>query len=242
MSPNSEKDVFKIFKTFKDQKHNTKNTTVVFCPPFVFLKTLKDIYMGSKIFFGAQDVFFRKEGSHTGEISTEMLKSFKVRFVITGHSERRALGENNQMVLEKTKLSLKEGFHTVLCIGEPDRDVHGNYLHFIKEQIMESLQSVTKPLTKKLIVAYEPIWAIGKGKKAITPDELHRMTLYIKKVLIDKYGTKIGSQIPILYGGSVNSENAKSIITEGEVDGLLVGRASLNPYEFSKIINNINKK
>lgn len=241
MNPSNEKEAINIFKTFKEQKYNSTNTTIVFCPPFVFLKTLKEMYMGSKIFFGAQDIFWKKEGSFTGEISADMIKGLGGRFVITGHSERRALGENNEMVAQKTKQALKEGFHTVLCVGEPDRDDHGNYLHFIKEQIEDSLRSTSRTLVKNLIVAYEPIWAIGKGKKAMTPDDLHRMALYVKKTLIAMYGKKIGSAVPIIYGGSVDSDNARDIVYEGLVDGLLVGRASLNAYEFSKIIDNVSK-
>jgi len=242
MNPQSIAEAKKTFVQFKSEKHNTKNITTVICPPFVYLNELKRMYMGSKIFFGAQDVFWKSEGSFTGEISVGMVTNLGARFVILGHSERRALGENNQMVSQKAKIALKEDLHTVICVGEPDRDDHGRYISFIEEQIHESLKGISKNSVKKLVIAYEPIWAIGKGKHPMNPHELHQMSLFIRKTLINIYGKKIGVEIPILYGGSVDSKNACELVYEGEVQGLLVGRASLNPHEFSKIINAVASK
>lgn len=242
MNPLTIKEAKKIFNNFKKQKHQTKNITTVFCPPSLFLQELKKSYTGSKIFFGAQNTFWEKEGSRTGEISPDMIKEAGVNFVIIGHSERRALGENNEMVAQKVKTALKIGLHVILCIGEPERDEHGNHLRFIDEELRESLRGVGRQLVKKLNIAYEPIWAIGKGNNAMSPEDLHRMSLYVRKKLFGIYGRKIAGEIPILYGGSVNSDNAKDIVYDGDVQGLLIGRASLNPYEFSKIIDSVSKK
>lgn len=242
MNPITLKEAKKIFDTFKSQKHQSKNVTTVFCPPSIYLKDLKDSYKGNKIFFGAQNVFWEKSGSRTGEISSEMIKELGGHFVIIGHSERRALGENNEMVAQKVRAALKSGLHVILCIGEPERDKHGNHLRFIDEELRESLRGVSRQQTKKLIIAYEPIWAIGKGNSAMSPEDLHRMSLYVHKKLFTIYGKQIAEQIPILYGGSVNGDNAEQIVYEGGVDGLLVGRSSLNPYEFSKIIDVVSKK
>lgn len=241
MYPATLKEARKTFDDFKKQKHSTKNITTVICPPNIYLADIKSRFSGSSIFFGAQDIFWKEEGAYTGETSAEMVKSLGARFVIVGHSETRANGVNNEMVSQKANIAIKNDFHVILAIGEPVRDDFGHYLRFIEKQITESLRGVSRNKVQKLVIAYEPVWAIGKGKNAMTPDDLHRMTLYIKKILMSLYGKKVGSEIPILYGGSVNSDNASQIVYEGEVDGLLIGRASLNPEEFSKIIDRVSK-
>jgi len=242
MNPQTLGEAKKTFTQFKAGSHNTKNITTVICPPYIYLNEIKSLYRGSKIFFGAQDVFWKPEGSFTGEISVGMIKDMGARFVILGHSERRALGENNEMVAQKTKASLKADLHAIVCVGEPDRDDHGKYISFIEEQLHESLRGIQKKLLKKLVIAYEPIWAIGKGKKAMSPHELHQMSLFIRKTLIGLYGKNLGTEIPIIYGGSVDSSTAADLVYDGEVQGLLVGRASLNPFEFRKIINAVATK
>lgn len=238
MNPQTIGDAKKIFITFKKKKLPTDVIPVI-CPPFVFLNELKRMYLGGKIFFGAQDVHWLPEGSATGEISTAMLASLGCSYVIVGHSERRALGETNQMVAQKTKAILDAKLTPIICVGEPHRDVHGKYLKFIEEQLNESLSLVTRPKAKNIIVAYEPIWSIGKGGTAIDSHGLHQMSIYIRKVLINLFGKKTGMSIPILYGGSTNSDNARELVYEGEVDGLLVGRSSRNPDEFAEMIKNI---
>jgi triosephosphate isomerase len=240
--PDNITEAKKVFNTFKKQKHQTKNITTVFCPPALYFNEIKKSYSGSKIFFGMQNMSWDSKSSQTGEISPEMVKDSGAKFLIVGHSERRALGENNEMVAQKLKEGLKLGLHVILCIGEPERDEHGNHLKFIDEELRESLSGISKLMIKKLIIAYEPIWTIGKGKKAMTPEDLHRMSLYVHTKLVSIFGRKNAENIPILYGGSVNSDNAKEIIYEGSVDGLLIGRASLNPFEFSKIIDVVSKK
>jgi triosephosphate isomerase len=242
MYPRSLKEAKKIFSDFKKKRHLNKNITTVFCPPFVYINELSKSYTGKKIFFGGQNVFWKEEGAFTGQISTQMLKEVGARFVIVGHSEARAQGDNNEMVAQKAKAALVSDMHTIVCIGEPERDIHGHHLKFIDEQLRESLRGIGRNFVKKLVIAYEPIWAIGKGKKAMTPHEIHQMSLYLKKKLIENFGKTIGEKIPILYGGSVNSDNSSAIVYEGHVDGLLVGRASLNPHEFSDLIDAVARK
>lgn len=242
MNPQTITEAKKIFTTFKKTKKDDKNVTVVFCPPFPFISEIHKSYTGSKIFFGAQDVFWKEEGSFTGEISVKMLQSVGSRFVIVGHSERRALGENEQLVSEKLSAVLKSGIHAVLCIGEPTRDIHGKYLQILKEQIFTALENLETASLKKLIIAYEPVWAIGEGNHAIDTHDLYQTILFIKKQIIERYDRKIGESISILYGGSVDSENAYQLMQEGGVDGFLVGRNSLNPFEFAKIISETARK
>lgn len=247
MNPNSLKEAKKIFDTFKklirqsSGQAKNKNVTTVFCPPFPYILPLKKSYLGNKIFFGAQNIFFEKEGAYTGEISAHILKDLSAHFVIIGHSERRALGETDEIVSKKVLTSLRSDFHTILCVGEKERDSEGKFLFDLSEQIKNSLKEIPANLMSKLIIAYEPIWAIGEGKKAMDAKDMHFISLYIKKQLIKIYNRKIAKLVSILYGGSVNSENAGEFITESECDGLLVGRSSLNPYELSKIITNVSK-
>lgn len=242
MNPQSLIEAKKIFTTFKKTKKDDKNLTVVFCPPFIFINELYKSYTGSKIFFGAQDAYWKEEGSYTGEISTKMLQSVGARFVIIGHSERRHMGENEQLIAQKLSAVLKSGMHAVLCVGEPTRDIHGKYLQILKEQIFSALENLETPLLKRLIIAYEPVWAIGEGNKAIDTHDLHQTILFIKKQIIEKFDRKIGESISVLYGGSVDSENAFSLMKEGGVDGFLVGRNSLNAFEFAKIVSETARK
>lgn len=237
MNPRTLKEAKKIFTQFKKEKINTLNKTVVFCPPTIFLKDIKSLYRGNKIFFGAQDVHFEDEGQFTSDISIPMIKEAGARFVILGHSEVRAKGDTDENISKKVFKALKEDLHVLLCIGEKVHDAQATYLTLISEQIKSALRYVSPALIKKLNIVYEPVWAIGKGASAMNSHDIHFMTLCIKKELIARFGKNIGASIPILYGGSVDSYNVKKIVDDGAVDGVLVGRASVNPGEFAKIIN-----
>jgi len=165
-----------------------------------------------------------------------MLKDLRCEYIIVGHSERRAIGDSDLIVAEKVSKTIEAGMKAVLCVGEKDRDHGGEYLRQLEEQIHHSLAKLNKKKFSGLIVAYEPIWAVGKGHEAIDGHALHQITLFIKKVLVDIFGKKVGMNVPILYGGSVDADNCKEIMDYGAVDGLLVGRASLNPHVFADII------
>lgn len=242
MYPTTITEAKKTFATFKRQRRSDTGVTTVLCPPFPFIEALKKSYTGTKIFFGAQDVFWQEEGAYTGEVSTSMLQSVGARFVIVGHSERRTRGEQDEMVTQKVRAVLDAGMHAVLCIGEATRDSQGNYLRVLRDQIAGSLRNVTRTQIKKLIIAYEPVWAIGEGNQAMSTHDLHQTLLFIKKQLIEHYGKSSAEQIPVLYGGSVDETNAHAIVYESGVDGLLVGRKSLNPYAFSSIISEVARK
>ena len=140
-------------------------------------------------------------------------------------------------ISKKVFAALKEDLHVLLCVGEKVHDAQATYLNVVAEQLKSALRYVTPALAKKLNIVYEPIWAIGKGSSAMNTHDIHFMNLFIKKELMSKFGKVAGAHIPILYGGSVDSYNARAIVEEGMVDGLLVGRASLNPGEFTKSIN-----
>ncbi len=234
MNPPSVKEAEIIFKDIALLSKSYKNSQIIICPPFPFLSIGKK---NKKIKLGAQNVSSQWEGSFTGEVSPSMLRNFQVEYVIIGHSERRALGETNQIVNKKILNSLKAKLQPILCIGESVRDPEGIYLSFIKHQIEECLSEIPKSQLKNIIIAYEPIWAVGKGAiREATVEEFIEMKIYIKKLVADLYDAKVANSLKIIYGGSVNSFNAESFIKVGNADGLLVGRDSLTPKKFSAIV------
>lgn len=198
---------------------------VVICPPFVFLNEGKLLKNAS---LGAQDVFW-EDGARTGEISVSQLKGLGVKYVIVGHSERRALGETNDSVFRKTEAVVKAGMKAIVCVGEPI-DVRKIDITAAEEFVALQVSAV-EPLisSKKLIFAYEPIWAIGTGVAATTDDAVS-MTNHIRSCC----GT---NKIAVLYGGSISSKNAKDFLDRPEISGLLVGGASIDSKEFGKIID-----
>ncbi len=219
-----------------------KRTDVLVCPPHAFLGLFagRNVSKGGPC-LGAQDVSADIEVARTGESSVYMLKSLGVDHVIVGHSERRAKGETNADIAQKIARLLKAGLSPVLCIGESERDMQGKYLAFLEQELRESLATVPKAKVKQIIVAYEPIWAIGKSADdAVTPHILHETTLFIKKILVSMYGRAVGSAIKILYGGSVEASNAGALVVGGTVDGLLVGHASTDAEEFAQILRSVD--
>jgi triosephosphate isomerase len=237
MAPETMKEAKAIFTAIKRTASKLRNVETVVCPPFVYLSELKKI-SSNKCSIGAQDSFWdSSEEAHTGEISPEMLRGVGVKYVILGHSERRALGETNEIVNKKIKTCLKDKFTVVLCIGELERDENGEYTKFIENEIKESLHGVLKKDIKKLIVAYEPIWAIGKkAKRVATHEDVLETYIFIKKILADMFGKDATMGVSVIYGGSVNQKNTFSFLKQGYMDGLLVGRASLNAVSFNEIL------
>ncbi len=239
MNPVNLKEATKIFSILKKADLKKVKDQIVICPPNIYLTDFSMKYKGNKFKFGAQDVSSTINQESTGEISAEMIKNLKTEYVIVGHSERRSLGETNNIISKKIKTAIDKGLKVILCVGEERRDVNGDYLRFIERQIIESLDGFNKKNISNLYIAYEPVWAIGKGHDSVESNDLHQMNLFIKKVLVGIFDRKIGLSIPIIYGGSVDEENAKKLIESGEVDGLLIGRASLNPYIFIKILKSL---
>jgi len=239
MNPQSKKEAEVLFNQFSIILRNIKNSQIVVCPPFPFLFTSKK-FKSKKLILGAQNVVNQNEGSHTGEVSPLMLLNLGVKYILIGHSERRLLGENNKIVNEKILNSLKYKLSPIVCIGETIRDRDGFYLSFIKDKIRECLAGVSKNQIKNIIITYEPVWAIGKDSvREATRDEFLEMKIFIKKIISDMYDAKIAHSILILYGGSVNPQNAKSFTEDGGADGLLVGRDSLNYKKFGAILDAI---
>lgn len=240
MNPQSQKEAEILFKELSIVVKNIKNMQIIICPPFPYL-SVSQKFKNKKIILGAQNVSMKTEGSFTGEISPKMLKNIGVNYVIVGHSERRNMGENNRNINEKILNLIKFKLSPILCVGENKRDHDGFYLSFVGEQIKECLSGVTRSQLKNIIIAYEPVWAIGaSATREATREEFMEMKIFIKKVISDIYDAKIAHSIPIIYGGSVNPLNASSFTVEGGADGLLVGRDSLNPKKFGAILSALN--
>lgn len=237
MNPTSLAEAKKLAGDVKKGLKLVKNTNVVMCPPFVYLGPLTSI-PSNKLFFGAQNASAEASGSFTGEVSHIQLLDFKVSHVILGHSETRARGETDQGINKKVRAVTHEGMTAVLCIGESQRDKEGNYLHHLKNQIHKGLEDVSKKSLPHVVIAYEPVWAIG-AKYAMTPSDVHETSIFIRKILRDMYGP-VADDVQILYGGSVDSTNALEIVRDGFISGLLIGRESLKAKNFLEIINQID--
>jgi len=241
MNPESAEEAKNIASEMSKKSKNFGKVKLVICPPFIFLNEVaKIISTSKKISLGAQDIFVGEGVSHTGEIGSEILKNANVKYVMVGHSERRASLDSDSVIREKVFGSLEESFKTILCIGEKERNEHGDYFHEIREQLEKALMGISKKLLKNLVIAYEPVWAIGRSEKeAMQPEQLHEMTIFIKRIITDMFGSKYAESIYILYGGSVTKNNAKEIIEKGNVDGLLVGRESLKAENFVELITSL---
>ena len=235
MNPRTLKEAERLFDQIAKNISATKKTEVIICPPFLYLEKLKKI--SKKIFLGAQNAFTGDVGAFTGEISAEMLYEVGVRYVILGHSERRAMGENNIEINQKIRSSLVAGLVPILCVGESARDLSHGYFALVKGQLEECLLGVSKNSISKIIIAYEPVWALSstQNRHDATPADSLEMSIFIRKILSDKFGGE-ASKVRIIYGGSVDEKNALDFLTNGGVDGLLPGRASLNAKKFSEII------
>ena len=239
MNPVSLKDAEKLFgdvaKSISGIKKTARKTEVVICPPFIYLERLKK--MSKTIALGAQDAFWEDVGAYTGEMSPFMLYNLGVKYVILGHSERRALGENNSDVNKKIKAALSAGLRPILCVGESVRDENHSYFNLVKTQLGECLNGISKNLISKIIIAYEPIWAISStaNRKDATSVDSREMAIFIRKILSDKFGME-AKKVRVIYGGSANEKDAEDFLKNGGVDGLLPGRASLDAKKFTEVI------
>ncbi|HRH30649.1 MAG TPA: triose-phosphate isomerase [Candidatus Paceibacterota bacterium] len=233
-NPNDPKTAKKLFTDIAKNLRKFKNSEVVVCPPPFF----QSLFYGLKgsLILGAQDTGLESVGSFTGTLSPRHLKTLGVKYSIVGHSESRLAGTTDEVVSKKVQSLLSEGVTPVLCVGESVRDNQGEFFKFIKNQLSKSLSLVPENKITKIIVAYEPIWAIGSNaERQATPDEAKEMALFIKKTIRELF--KIEKAPKILYGGSVDEVNAENFLSAGGVDGLLVGRASLNAKKFLQIIS-----
>ncbi|MDO5509870.1 MAG: triose-phosphate isomerase [Weeksellaceae bacterium] len=210
---------------------------VIVAPPYPYLDRANDIFM-HHVEVAAQNVSQFEKGAYTGEISAEILKSIGVKYVIIGHSERRTIHhETNEIIRDKVATALAHGLNPILCCGETlDQRVEEKHLDTVRAQIETMLDSVSSSQMQNIILAYEPVWAIGTGHTA-SPHQAQEMHELIRGILKEKYGDRIADETTILYGGSVNSGNADDLFAMPDIDGGLIGGASLNAGDFGSIIN-----
>jgi triosephosphate isomerase len=213
-----------------------RDVTIMVAPPFPFISEMERLSPSQRIGLAAQDVFFENTGAYTGEVSVPMLKSVGVTAIIAGHSERRARGESDEEIYRDIQSILDARLTAIICVGERARDKEGNYFSVVEAQLRAALRDVTKRQLRYVVIAYEPVWAIGTGKTA-TPKDAEEMKLFIQKLLTDRFGRSAARSVRILYGGSVKPGNTLPLLEDGTVDGFLVGGSSLRASDFVGIIN-----
>ncbi len=245
MNPLKGSEAQKMFKAINAVGAKLSKVETVVCPPLVYLESLGQIVTSRSCVLGAQDAFWEHSGAYTGQVSPDMVFNTKARYVMVGHSERRAVGETDEMVNKKIKSILQFPLIPIVCVGENARDDDAQYVKTLKHQIKECLGGLSREEISRIVIAYEPVWAISSNQKKnhpveCTPAMCREIVQVIKQVVADLVGsTDIARTIPVLYGGSVNAENVEGFIKDGLVDGALVGRASLDPKEFCAVLKKV---
>ena len=218
-----------------------KTIDIVVCPTFVHLQGV-NFQLPVNIKLGAQDVFWKERGAYTGEVSPIMLKDVGVRYVIIGHSERRKnVQETDEVISKKVEVALAQKLFPVLCVGETKEEREKNLTDsIIKEQVTKDLEGIKPASVERVIIAYEPVWAISSGKTP-TREDANKVAKLIRKVIEERYSKDQADKIRILYGGSVDQRNIKEFVDQPQIDGALVGEASLSANKFIKIVEQVIK-
>lgn len=242
MAPERARDAEKTFKAIQKTAHTLKHVETVICPPAVYLAHLGALVTNRTCVLGAQDVSADTDIPHTGEISAPMVFDARARYVLLGHSERRARGETDESVAAKLKTVLSYPLSPIVCIGEMKRDDDGVWLRELKKQTKAVFSGLTDVELSRVVLAYEPVWAIGaKAKRSATAAECRDAVGAIRQAVADMMKSDtVAQKMTIIYGASVSPENAASFLIEGGVQGLLPGRVSLDPKAFSQILKTID--
>ena len=213
------------------------NVKVVICPPFTSLETAQQLLQGSPIVLGAQNMYYEDEGAFTGEVSAKMLKGVGCQFVILGHSERRQyFRETDEFINKKVKKALASGLIPIVCVGETLEEREKNITHqVVTTQVKGVLKDISADDVEKLIIAYEPVWAIGTGRNA-TPQQAEEVHLLIRRLISELYSSTTAERLIIQYGGSVKADNASDLLSQLDIDGALVGGACLKADSFAAIV------
>lgn len=227
-----------FIREFKKMIKGETNAEIVVCPPFTALKAVFKELKGSNIGLGAQNMHYESSGAFTGEISPLMLKDLGCEYVIIGHSDRREMGETDELINKKIIAALKNNLKPILCVGEThEQRLKDETQDVLENQLIKCLQNVGE--IQKVVIAYEPVWAISKGnpsQKAATKADAEEAHLFIRKLLEGIYDGKSAKETRIIYGGSMKPENAKELLSMRNIDGGLVGNASLDPKSFAEIV------
>jgi len=227
----------KLAEALVERLDDPGEVRVAVCPPFVSLNAVSHVVKDSPVALGAQNLHYEDEGAYTGEISAGMLTSVGCTYVIVGHSERRQyFGERDDTVNRRVRKAAAHGLIPIVCVGETlDEREAGREEEIVQRQVIEGLREIQVADADRLVVAYEPVWAIGTGRNA-SPQQAQAMHAFIRRLLEDVYGASVGRQMHILYGGSMKPSNAEEILSQRDVDGGLVGGASLNAADFAAIV------
>lgn len=226
-----------LVEELKGLVSDVKDVEVVVCPPFISLSAVQDVIKDSNIKLGAQNVYWEKSGAFTAEVSAPMLKSVGCTYAIIGHSERRSyFGETDETVNKRTFAALEEGLKPIVCVGETleEREADKTF-DVIKQQITGGLVNLTQEQMASIVIAYEPVWAIGTGKTA-TKEQAQEVHAFIRKLLAELFGDATAEATRIQYGGSVKPENATELMGQPDIDGALVGGAALKAASFEGIV------
>lgn len=227
-----------FFEKFKPLVEKSEHCEIAICPPFVNIAAAVEAARGTRIGIGGQNVFWAKEGAYTGEVSAPMLKSLGCEWVIIGHSERRQyFAETNETVLKRTLAALEAGLKPIVCVGETLEEREGGATESVlAEQFAGGIGPLDPAQFARIVIAYEPVWAIGTGRTA-TPEIASEAHRFIRSQVGTKFGADAAGAVRILYGGSVKPDNVKKLMAQADIDGALVGGASLEPNSFASIVN-----
>jgi triosephosphate isomerase len=233
----TEEEAFQLASDLKQRLKDVKGVKAVICPPFTSLTPVRRAIENSPILLGAQNMHWEEKGAYTGEISPPMLLTTGCKYVILGHSERRSLFfETDEFVNLKVKSALKFNLFPIICVGEKlDQREANKTEEIVENQVRGAFKDLGAQEAEKTVIAYEPVWAIGTGRTA-TPQQANKVHLFIRELLLSEFGKECAEKINILYGGSVKPENSKELLDMPEIDGALVGGASLDAESFEKII------
>ncbi len=237
MNPGSWKEAKALFEETKKAVAKVRTLSVVVAPPSLYLREIVALNKSGKIALAVQHAQYEDTGAYTGDVSFAQARDSKVTHAIIGHAERRAQGETNDDTRKKITAALAHKMTPILCVGEKERTMTGEYFDVVREQVRTALKDVPPAKLTKVIVAYEPVWAIG-APTPMKPRDMHEMAIFIRKTIIETYG-EIGHDVSVLYGGAVDSTNAPAMREEGDVAGFLVGRASADRDKMTALIRSL---
>lgn len=240
MNPASFKEAKKLFEATKKAAEKCRDIFLIIAPPAIYLHELSAGYKGKKISFAVQNAHAETSGAQTGETSIAQARDSGAHYALVGHSERRALGETNDDTREKVSASLTAGAIPILCIGETERAPSGEHFNIVAEQLLAGIKDVPPAKISKVIIAYEPVWAIG-GETTMNPRDMHTMAIFIRKTIVGVYGD-VGHKVKILYGAAVGEKNAAAMMHEGDVRGFIVGHVSTNMERFTALLQVLQKE
>lgn len=242
MHVNTIKDGVDLAKKIREYVGNIDETDIFILPTFPMIKFIADIFDGSNIGWGSQNMCFEEKGAYTGEVPVEVLKELECTYVEIGHAERRVLfNESDEIVNKKVRLCNKHNLVPIVCIGETQEDLDNKVQNIrIRTQVLWALDGLNKEDVKKVILAYEPVWAIGQ-KEAAKADYVQNMHKFIRGVIAEVYGNETAEAVRIIYGGSVSPESAKDLSRYKDIDGLFIGRFGLKPENFKSIVETMSK-